>query len=50
LQSIENFNSGGLSAPWTIHNNRFPTAKVWEAKPEKGIYEAASDWIRLDRY
>lgn len=50
LQTIRNFNSGGLSAPWTIHNNRFPIAKVWEAKPEKGIYEPASDWIRLDRY
>ena len=50
LQTIKNFDSGGLSAPWTIHNNRFPVAKVWEAKPEKGIYEPASDWIRLDRY
>ncbi len=50
LQGIKNFDSGGLSAPWTIHNNRFPVAKVWEANPGKGIYEPASDWIRLDRY
>jgi branched-chain amino acid transport system substrate-binding protein len=50
LQTIKDFDSGGLSAPWTIHNNRFPVAKVWLAKPEKGVYEPASDWIRLDKY
>jgi len=50
LQTLKDFTSGGLSAAWTIRNNRFPVAKVWAAKPEKGIYEPASDWIRLDRY
>jgi branched-chain amino acid transport system substrate-binding protein len=50
LQTIKNFDSGGLSAPWTIWNNRFPVAKVWEANPAKGIYEPVSDWIRLDKY
>jgi branched-chain amino acid transport system substrate-binding protein len=50
LQTIKDFDSGGLSTPWNIHNNRFPVAKVWTANPEKGIYEPASDWIRLDRY
>ncbi|MBI4961779.1 MAG: ABC transporter substrate-binding protein [Desulfomonile tiedjei] len=50
LQTIKNFDSGGLSAPWTVRNNRFPVAKVWSANPEKGIYEPASEWIRLDKY
>lgn len=50
LQTIKNFDSGGLSAPWTVFNNRFPVARVWAAKPDKGVYEAASDWIKLDRY
>jgi hypothetical protein len=50
LQTIKNFDSGRLSATWTIHNNRFPMAKVWEPKPDKGVYESASDWIGLDRY
>jgi branched-chain amino acid transport system substrate-binding protein len=50
LQKIKNFDSGGLSASWTIRNNRFPVAKVWSANPAKGIYEPASDWIRLDKY
>jgi branched-chain amino acid transport system substrate-binding protein len=50
LQTIKNFDSGGLSAPWSIWNNRFPVAKVWAANPEKGIYEPVSDWIRLDKY
>lgn len=50
LQSIKDFDSGGLSAPWTIRNNRFPVSKVWSANPEKGIYEPASDWIKLDKY
>ncbi len=50
LQTIKDFDSGGLSAPWTVWNNRFPVAKVWEANPKKGIYEPVSDWIRLDKY
>jgi branched-chain amino acid transport system substrate-binding protein len=50
LQSIKDFDSGGLSASWSIWNNRFPVAKVWEANPKKGIYEPVSDWIRLDKY
>lgn len=50
LQTIKNFDSGGLSAPWSVRNNRFPVAKVWAANPEKGIYDAVSDWIKLDKY
>jgi len=50
LQKVKDLDSGGLSAPWTIFNNRFPVAKVWIANPEKGIYEPVSDWIRLDKY
>jgi len=50
LQTIKNFDSGGLSGPYTIRNNRFPIAKVWAANPAKGVYEPASDWINLDKY
>jgi branched-chain amino acid transport system substrate-binding protein len=50
LQAVKDFDSGGLSAPLTVWNNRFPVARVWEANPKKGIYEPVSDWIRLDKY
>ncbi len=50
LQSIKDFNTGGLTGSWTIHNNRLPVTRVWSANPQKGIFEPASDWIRLDRY
>ena len=48
LQSIKDFDSGGLSAPLTIKNNKFPVARVWKVNVEKKIYEPASDWITLD--
>jgi len=48
LQSIKDFDSGGLSAPYTIKNNKFPVARVWKVNVEKKIYEPASDWITLE--
>jgi branched-chain amino acid transport system substrate-binding protein len=50
LQSFKDFDTGGLSAPFTVKNNKFPVARVWKANVQKGIYEPESDWIRLDRY
>lgn len=50
LQSLENFDSGGLCSPITIKSNRFPVGRVWKANVEKKIYEPVSDWIRLDKY
>jgi hypothetical protein len=50
FQSLKDFDTRGLSAPLTVLNNRFPVARVWASNPEKGIYEPASDWIKLDRY
>ncbi|MFH0823003.1 MAG: ABC transporter substrate-binding protein [Pseudomonadota bacterium] len=50
LQSLEDFDSGGLCAPVSIRNNRFPVARVWRANVEKKIYEPVSDWIKLDKH
>jgi branched-chain amino acid transport system substrate-binding protein len=48
LQSIKNFDSGGLSAPLTINHNKFPVARVWKVNVQKKIYEPASDWITVE--
>ncbi|AFM26339.1 ABC transporter substrate-binding protein [Desulfomonile tiedjei] len=48
LQSLKDFDTGGLSAPYTIKDNKFPVARIWKANIGKKIYEPASDWIRLD--
>jgi branched-chain amino acid transport system substrate-binding protein len=48
LQSIKDFDSGGLSAPLTIKNNKFPVARVWKVNVEKKIFEPASDWMTLE--
>ncbi len=48
LQSIKDFDSGGLSAPFTVKNNKFPVARVWKANVEKKILEPVSDWITLE--
>ncbi|MBI5248458.1 MAG: ABC transporter substrate-binding protein [Desulfomonile tiedjei] len=45
LESLANFDTGGLTPPLTIKNNRFPVARVWKANPEKGKFEPLSDWI-----
>jgi branched-chain amino acid transport system substrate-binding protein len=48
LASIKDFDSGGLSAPYTINNNKFPVARVWKANVEKKIFEPVSDWITVE--
>ncbi len=50
LQGLKDFDTGGLTAPFTIRSNRFPVARIWKANVEKGIFEPASDWIDLYRY
>lgn len=48
LKSLKNFETGGLSAPLTWKDNKFPVAKVWKANVKKKIFEPASDWITLE--
>jgi len=48
LQSIKDFDSGGLSAPLTIKNNKFPVARVWQVNTQKKIFEPVSDWMTLE--
>ncbi|MFA6223394.1 MAG: ABC transporter substrate-binding protein [Desulfomonilaceae bacterium] len=48
LQSLKDFDSGGLSAPYTIKNNKFPVARVWKANTQKKILEPVSDWITVE--
>jgi len=48
LASIKDFDSGGLSAPYTINNNKFPVARVWKANVQKKIFEPVSDWITVE--
>ena len=48
LQSIKDFDSGGLSAPLTIKNNKFPVARVWQVNTQKKIFEPVSDWMTVE--
>ncbi len=48
LQSLKDFDSGGLSAPFTIKNNKFPVARVWKVNVAKKIFEPVSDWMTLE--
>jgi len=45
LQSLKDFDTGGLTPPLTIKENRFPLARVLKSNPAKGIFEPVSDWI-----
>jgi branched-chain amino acid transport system substrate-binding protein len=45
LQSLKEFDTGGLTPPLTIKSNRFPVARVLKSNPVKGILEPVSDWI-----
>jgi branched-chain amino acid transport system substrate-binding protein len=47
LQSLKDFNTGGLTPPLTIRENRFPVARVLKSNPKKGILDPASDWIEF---
>jgi len=48
LQSIENFDVGGLMAPITVINNKIPMGRVYKANVTKNKFEPISDWIRTD--
>ena len=48
LESLKDFDSGGLSAPFTNKDNKFPVARVWKANVEKQIFEPASDWMTVE--
>jgi len=48
LESLKDFDSGGLSAPFTNKDNKFPVARVWKANVEKKIFEPVSDWITVE--
>ncbi len=47
LRSIEDFDTGGLTAPLTVKNNRFPVARIWKADTEKGIFVPETDWMKF---
>ena len=48
LQSIKNFDVGGLMAPITVVNNKIPMGRVYKANVEKKVFEPISDWIHTD--
>jgi len=48
LQSIKDMDTGGLTAPLTWKNNKFPVAKMWKANVAKKIFEPASDWMTVE--
>jgi branched-chain amino acid transport system substrate-binding protein len=48
LQAIKNMDTGGLTAPLTWRDNKFPVARVWKANVAKKIYEPASDWMEIE--
>jgi branched-chain amino acid transport system substrate-binding protein len=47
LQSLTDLDTGGLTPPLTIKENRFPVARILKSNPEKGILEPVSDWIKF---
>jgi len=48
LQSIKDFDVGGLMAPITVVNNKIPMGPVYKANVGKKVFEPISDWIRMD--
>jgi branched-chain amino acid transport system substrate-binding protein len=48
LQSLKDFDVGGLMAPITTVNNKFPMGRVYKANVGQKIFEPISDWIRTD--
>ena len=47
LQGLSGFETGGLTPPLTIKDNRFPVARVLKSNPALGIFEPVSDWIQF---
>jgi len=48
LQSIKNFDVGGLMAPITVIDNKIPMGRVYKANVQKKVFEPISDWIHTD--
>lgn len=48
LQSIKDMDTGGLTAPLTWKNNKFPVARVWKANVQKKVFDPVSDWISVE--
>jgi len=48
LQSIKNFDVGGLMAPITVVDNKIPMGRVYKANVGKKVFEPVSGWIRTD--
>jgi branched-chain amino acid transport system substrate-binding protein len=47
LQTLKDFDTGGLTPPLTIKDNRFPVARVLKSNPRQGTFEPVTDWIRF---
>jgi branched-chain amino acid transport system substrate-binding protein len=48
LQSIKDFDVGGLMAPITVVDNKIPMGRVYKANVSKKIFEPITGWIRTD--
>jgi branched-chain amino acid transport system substrate-binding protein len=48
LQSIKDFDVGGLMAPISVVNNKIPMGRVYKANVGKKVFEPISDWIRTE--
>ncbi|MGO9571662.1 MAG: ABC transporter substrate-binding protein [Desulfomonilaceae bacterium] len=47
LRSLNGFDTGGLTPPLTIKENRFPIARILKSNPAKGIFDPVSGWIEF---
>ncbi|MFH0821453.1 MAG: ABC transporter substrate-binding protein [Pseudomonadota bacterium] len=47
LKSLNEFDTGGLTPPVSIKNNRFPIGRVWRANVKKGVFEPVSEDLKL---
>jgi len=48
LQSIKNFDVGGLMPPVTIKNNSVPVGRIVRGNSKTGRFDPITDWITLD--
>jgi branched-chain amino acid transport system substrate-binding protein len=48
LQSIKNFDVGGLMPPVTIKNNSIPVGRIVRGNAKTKQFDPVSDWIRLE--
>ena len=48
LQSIKNYDVGGLMPPVTIKDNSIPVGRVYRGNASTMQFDPISDWIRMD--